>query len=345
MSSRLSPGAGFDRGLPAVIFALLASYLLVHTLLPRLSSLLTRAGMIRPNFRGEKVPVPLGLVFLLVFPVVYGIMPLLLMDKPAGDSAGAPPGLNLPHLFPLLFFVTSMGFLGFCDDLLKDDEHKGIRGHFGELRKGRLTSGGIKALFGLAFSILFATGIPAPGGDIQGGAVSPVDSMGSAGFSGASILGATGIVGSFGSFSAVGTVFLLVLRALVAALSANTLNLFDLRPGRAVKAYLFLIFLPVLFLRGGRVDLRYLYLMLPAVAGVFAYMPYDLRAQGMLGDTGANYLGALLGGLVVLFGDPVFTGGALLLLVFLHICAEKFSFTRVIAENRLLKFLDELGRD
>ena len=213
--------------------------------------------------------------------------------------------MSLPPLFPLLFYVTAMGFLGFCDDLLKDDEQKGLRGHLGELRKGRLTSGGMKALFGLAFSILFAAGIPAPGGDV-------------------------------------GAVFLLALRALVAALAANTLNLFDLRPGRAVKAYFFLIFLPVLFLRGGRVDLHYLSFMLPAVAGVFAYMPYDLQA-GMLGDTGANYLGALLGGLAVLTATRYLPGN-LASPGFLHICAEKL-FTRVIAKNRLLQFLDELGRD
>ena len=211
---------------------------------------------------------------------------------------------------------------------MKPDEHKGLRGHLGELRKGRLTSGGIKALFGLAFSILFAAGIPAPGRGPQG-----------------STAGAIGAVGAMDSVNAVNVVSLLILRALLAALAANTLNLFDLRPGRAVKAYFFLIFLPVLFLRGGRIDLRYFYFMLPAVAGVFAYLPYDLQARGMLGDTGANYLGALLGGLAVLYGDPVFTGGALLLLAFLHICAEKFSFTRVIAKSRLLKFLDELGRD
>ena len=308
MSCWLLPGAGSDRGLPPVVLVLIAAYLFVHALLPRLSTLLAKAGLVRPNFRGERVPVPLGLVFPLVFPVVYGIMAFCRMEEAAGKPVGGPAGLSLPHLFSLLFFVTAMGFLGFCDDLLKDDEQKGLRGHLGELRKGRLTSGGMKALFGLAFSILFAAGIPAPGGDV-------------------------------------GAVFFLALRALVAALAANTLNLFDLRPGRAVKAYFFLIFLPVLFLRGGRVDLHYLSFMLPAVAGVFAYMPYDLQARGMLGDTGANYLGALLGGLAVLYGDPVFTGGALLLLVFLHICAERFSFTRVIAKNRLLKFLDELGRD
>lgn len=282
-------------------FSLAVAYLLVSFFLPRLSSLLIRAGMVRENYRGEKVPVPLGLVFSLVLPPVYGVLSLF---------QTAPAGLCLPHLFPLFFFVTGMGLLGLCDDLLKDDKHKGLRGHLGELRKGRLTSGGIKALFGLVFSLLFAAGIRAPGEDLS-----------------------------------VGAAFMLVMRALVAALAANTLNLFDLRPGRAVKAYLFLIFLPVFFLRSGRIDLCYLYLLLPAVAGVFAYMPYDLQARGMLGDTGANYLGALLGGLVILYGDPLFIGGALFILVFLHVFAEKISFTRVIAKNRFLKFLDELGRE
>jgi hypothetical protein len=70
---------------------------------------------------------------------------------------------------------------------------------------------------------------------------------------------------------------------LLVALSANTLNLLDTRPGRALKAFLAVAAL----LRGRR---------LAPYAGVAVILaPYDLREMTMLGDTGSNALGAVLG--------------------------------------------------
>src|SRR5207244_7686795 len=66
--------------------------------------------------------------------------------------------------------------------------------------------------------------------------------------------------------------------ALLVALAANALNQLDTRPGRAVKAYL-----------AAAIPLRAP--LLPAVI----LAPYDLREMAMLGDSGANGLGALLG--------------------------------------------------
>jgi glucosyl-3-phosphoglycerate synthase len=66
--------------------------------------------------------------------------------------------------------------------------------------------------------------------------------------------------------------------ALVVGLSANALNQLDTRPGRALKAYLALAVLVGAPLR---------------VAVLLT--PYDLREMAMLGDSGANALGALLG--------------------------------------------------
>jgi glucosyl-3-phosphoglycerate synthase len=93
---------------------------------------------------------------------------------------------------------------------------------------------------------------------------------------------------STGVAKAVGipAVALLVTRSLRAAtlvgLAANTLNQLDTRPGRALKAFL----AGALVVRG------------PAKAYVplaVLLAPYDLREMTMLGDAGANGLGAVLG--------------------------------------------------
>jgi hypothetical protein len=70
--------------------------------------------------------------------------------------------------------------------------------------------------------------------------------------------------------------------ALLVSLSANVLNQLDTRPGRALKAFLLGSLLV------GPPSRRAL-----AVAVLIA--PYDLREMAMLGDAGANALGALLG--------------------------------------------------
>ena len=70
--------------------------------------------------------------------------------------------------------------------------------------------------------------------------------------------------------------------ALLVGLSANALNQLDTRPGRALKAFA----LGSLVLRGAPRG--------PAAATVLL-APYDLREMAMLGDSGSNTLGAVLG--------------------------------------------------
>ncbi|MDP9867312.1 MULTISPECIES: hypothetical protein [Streptosporangium] len=130
--------------------------------------------------------------------------------------------------------------------------------------------------------------------------------------------------------------------ALVAG-GANLANLFDLRPGRAVKAGL-LAGAPLLAV-GLRRDtpVPATLAALPIGAAV-ALLPEDLGERAMLGDAGANALGALLGlAASVTLGRP----GRLAVLgtvVALTAASEKISFTRVIAGNPLLNRIDMLGR-
>jgi hypothetical protein len=115
--------------------------------------------------------------------------------------------------------------------------------------------------------------------------------------------------------------------ALVVGLSANALNQLDTRPGRALKAYL-LAAIPV------GAPLR--------VAVLLA--PYDLREVVMLGDTGANALGALLG----LNSVRRVTGRGRWLLIGalagLTALGERTSLGQLIDRSPVLRRVDEWGR-
>jgi hypothetical protein len=122
--------------------------------------------------------------------------------------------------------------------------------------------------------------------------------------------------------------------ALVAA-TANLVNLFDLRPGRAGKVALAAGVItgagPAAALSG-------------TVAGAAAAeLPDDLAERTMLGDLGANALGALLG-LRLAAGGPALRWGALAVVTALTAASERVSFSKVIERTPALDTLDQLGR-
>ncbi|MFS1302973.1 hypothetical protein [Streptosporangium longisporum] len=130
--------------------------------------------------------------------------------------------------------------------------------------------------------------------------------------------------------------------ALIAG-SANLANLFDLRPGRAVKVGL-LAGAPLLAAGLRRGDPAGATLAALPMGAAAALLDEDLGERAMLGDAGANALGALLGlAATVSLGRP----GRLAVLgtvVALTAASEKVSFTRVIAGNPFLHRVDMLGR-
>lgn len=131
----------------------------------------------------------------------------------------------------------------------------------------------------------------------------------------------------------------IIVNTLIIALSTNLMNLFDLRPGRAIKAYL-VIMIPIYITLTGYTKVFPL-LILP---NVLAYFNTDLKARGMMGDTGSNVLGISIGVLMA-FGYGIKVRVAwLVFLVLMHLITEKFSLTKIIEKNRVLKFIDNLGR-
>lgn len=125
------------------------------------------------------------------------------------------------------------------------------------------------------------------------------------------------------------------------ALAANLGNLFDRAPGRTIKVSVFAAIAIGLTVQ---LDAR---LAGPAVVlgAALALAGADLREQMMLGDTGANVLGAALGfGVCAAVAPPARTW-VLVALVMLNAASEVVSFSRVINRVAILRYLDRLGRD
>ena len=122
--------------------------------------------------------------------------------------------------------------------------------------------------------------------------------------------------------------------ALVAG-TANLVNLFDLRPGRAGKV--------VLALAGTQLGGPLGPVAAAVTGAAAAELPGDLGETRMLGDVGANALGAVIG-LRLAANGPVARWTALALIAGLTAASERISFTQVIASRAPLRRVDEWGR-
>ena len=125
------------------------------------------------------------------------------------------------------------------------------------------------------------------------------------------------------------------LAGVVVAGTANVINLFDLRPGRATKAAL---------IAGATGAARGNVFGAAALGAAAAMLPEDLGERAMLGDAGANALGAALGVAAAAHASRSRLITAAAVLAALTAASEKVSFTKVIAATPPLRFLDELGR-
>jgi UDP-N-acetylmuramyl pentapeptide phosphotransferase/UDP-N-acetylglucosamine-1-phosphate transferase len=203
------------------------------------------------------------------------------------------------------------GAVGTYDDVVGNRPghagSKGFRGHLTALREGRVTSGLVK-IVGIGVAGMAAAG--------------HLDHH----------------TGRWARTGKIGGAADAVLAGALIAASANLLNLFDLRPGRALKVGLAAA-VPLAAAGGPAAPIA------GAAAGAaVALLKDDLQERTMLGDAGANALGALLG-----TAAAARTGrrGRLALLagvVALTAASEKVSFTRVIEGTPVLRELDALGR-
>lgn len=136
-----------------------------------------------------------------------------------------------------------------------------------------------------------------------------------------------------------GAGFLLADAALV-ALAANLGNLLDRAPGRTLKAG-GLAFAGLALATGLPDELAGVAVV---VGAALALAPADLGERLMLGDTGANALGGVLGLGVVLTTSPGTRLVVLAATAALNLAGEVVSFSRVIDGVPALRALDRAGR-
>jgi hypothetical protein len=240
--------------------------------------------------------------------------PVTLLEGPAvalggvvGGALAAGPGRR-ERLAMIIAGVGAAAFGGY-DDLAASGPSKGFRGHLGALARGELTTGAVK-LAGIG-----ATGLAAA---LAAGPAGPAG-------------------GSAGSSPRLGTVADAVINVGLIAGGANLANLFDLRPGRAIKVSIGAGAL--LAAAPGRSRQA----AVAPVAAAVALLPEDLGERAMLGDAGANALGAMLG--LAATGLPRAARiAALAGIAGLTAASEVVSFTRVIERTGPLRWLDMLGR-
>lgn len=132
----------------------------------------------------------------------------------------------------------------------------------------------------------------------------------------------------------------LVADAVLIALAANLANLFDRAPGRVIKVSI-AAYVPLAVVAGaGPVAVA----IAPLVGAALGLFPEDARERVMMGDTGANVLGGVLGLAVVLECSRTTRNGVLIGLILLNLASEFVSFSRVIERVAPLRWLDHTGR-
>ncbi len=115
-------------------------------------------------------------------------------------------------------------------------------------------------------------------------------------------------------------------------------NLLDLRPGRTIKFFI-LYAISIIFIQ----PFFAIYLM-PLLFIMIFYIYFDLKAKVMLGDTGSYTLGIIAGFLTVKAFSYKYKLYILIFLIILTFLSEKYSFSTYIKKNRILNWLDMLGR-
>jgi UDP-N-acetylmuramyl pentapeptide phosphotransferase/UDP-N-acetylglucosamine-1-phosphate transferase len=238
--------------------------------------------------------------------------PVTLLEGPAAAVAGAvaalaAAGIPARQRAALAVAATGAAVFGGYDDLAGSGDRRGFRGHLGALAHGQVTTGAVK-IAGIG-----ATGIAAAA--LTGGPATD----------------------------------LAINSALVAG-TANLLNLFDLRPGRAIKVVL-VTGLPLAAsqLTGrpagpGPAGARPAAAAVAPLGAALALLPDDLGERAMLGDAGANALGAMLGAAAGIGLSRRTRVAMLAAVTALTAASEVVSFTKVIERTPPLRWLDMLGR-
>lgn len=278
------------------IWTAVISLIISILVFPVIKSFLILHGIEKQNFEGTKIPNATGVLISISLLITSSI--IIVTPDVFGDLRNFKDPLM--HIFILTFAAS---FAGFIDDIFSIDEIRGFKSHLGELLKGRVTTGMLKAILGLAVALIIAAFTQ--------------DNL-------AGIVSAMFVIG----------------------LSMNAFNLLDIRPGRALKIYI--LMMVVLILTPVALNMvifpAYWHLVGAVISPALILLYDDLSKKSMIGDTGANVLGAIVGYAVI----STFTGNIrlviLALLLIFNFVADRWSITKMIESQPLLNKLDRLGR-
>ncbi|MCY9664801.1 hypothetical protein M5X11_07500 [Paenibacillus alginolyticus] len=279
-------------------------------MLPHVRRFLEAHGQVGPNYLGHTIPRGMGVVLWLLL----WLQELVLQGAIRIESSGLTSEfLSLKELSSLevnnrvfIFAATLIFLLGWTDDLIGSKAVKGLKGHFRYWMDSKtLSMGAVKALGTLSISAWLVFTIRND--------QTPIWQMG--------------------------------VELILLILMTNTLNLLDVRPGRSLKAFLgsscAVLLLGLYFL-----DLKtsVFFPMIPVFMGGLLLYSLDIRGFGMLGDAGANLLGFTLGYEIILILPWEAQVVIVAVIGFLHGQAEVSSITQMIEKNRILHWIDRLGR-
>ena len=277
-------------------------------LAPALLRTLAEGGHMRANYRERLLAFPFGV--LIVAAALIALIPLVLLQRLADAR------IFHPEVLPIALYALGVATLGLIDDTLGEarpdsptdalDERRSNPTH--PLRRG-WRGHGRAALHG----------------ELSTGTLKAAGALGLALFA-----------MSFEGLSE--PRWLLAVGVLV--LATNVFNLLDLRPGRAIKGFVLL----GAGLTLGSLDARPLWSLGLFVAPALVAGLYDLRERAMLGDTGANLLGALAGLWLVLTLSGAGQLIALALLVAITLYGELRSISGFVERTPGLRALDSWGR-
>lgn len=360
---------GLDQRLQAALLfiVVIGSSLALSALLWRwLGTRMRRDRWTRLNYRGERIVAMSGLLVVAAASAViatalvaadflvsgYGgiwVSGREISQARVGNSAAVAVGIAVAVL------LLGFGWLGYRDDTRgsrsdpRADGPSGFRGHLRlSWKRRRLTTGAQKALGGLI--VAFAAAQVALWGEPLGQWDHPSDHIG--GWFGTVLLALGLQVEPAGMWSAVK----LVRAGLIVALAANLLNLVDRAPGRAAKvtlAWCAACVVPAV-IGASRWPGRFGFGLGPealgglicaaAVTGAVAGLLHsELAEKHMLGDTGVNPIGAVLGLATVAMYSAAVEWVVLAVLAVLNLASERWSFSRIIDAVPPLRWLDRLG--
>jgi len=204
-----------------------------------------------------------------------------------------------------LTYPLGVALLGLIDDLLAGTS-RGWRGHGRALLGGEFSTGALKALGSLALALYVLQGTTA-------------------------------------------TVAEYLLAVALLVLTTNLFNLLDLRPGRSAKAFLLLgALLSLIAWHGSFPDeagLVPLWIVGPLAAPILVVGYYDLKERTMLGDVGANLIGAVAGLWLIYAFDTTGQLIALAVVLALTVYGEFRSLNTLIERTPLLRQIDSIGRN